>query len=294
MRLAAEKQIEQKNGPDAAYLAWQAEHVGDAELGEELFRLATDSIRGGKHWPTRLAAAECLWHSKRKERAGAMLWPLLDEKRCRQSKAMWQLAAKVAKQQGMTARALECTQQMLLRKYETLSGEFNVKIVRNDYRTLLRQYEQLAKSIATLDSEPSEGLLARVIRAADRWRAIDPDPTTACQTAARIFGDLGASELAWDYLTTPLAARPNEAAPWVSMAQMLRQQGHLELADRAYASAFEAEATNAQILWDRAQVLLEAGRKEDAKRLMQQVVDGEWPRQFNRIQTQAKQYVEAN
>ncbi len=294
MRLAAEKQIEQKNGPDAAYLAWQAEHVGDAELGEELFRLATDSIRGGKHWPTRLAAAECLWHSKRKERAGAMLWPLLDEKRCRQSKAMWQLAARVAEQQGMTARALECMQQMLLRKYETLSGEFNVKVVRNDYGTLLQQYEQLAKSIVTLDSEPSDGLLARVIQAADRWRAIDPDPTTACQTAARIFGDLGASELAWDYLTTPLAARPNEAAPWVSMAQMLRKQGHLELADRAYASAFEAEATNAQILWDRAQVLLEAGRKEDAKRLMQQVVDGEWPRQFNRIQTQAKQYVEAN
>ena len=223
-----------------------------------------------------------------------MLWPLLDEKRCRQSKAMWQLAAKVAKQQGMTARALECTQQILLQKYKTLSGTFNVEVVRNDYGTLLQRYEQLAKSVATLDSEPSDGLLARVIQVADRWRAIDPDPTTACQTAARIFGDLGAPELAWDYLTTPLAARPNEAAPWVSMAQMLRQQGHLELADRAYASAFEAEATNAQILWDRAQVLLEAGRKDDANRLMRQVADGEWPRQFNWIQTRAKQSVEGN
>jgi tetratricopeptide (TPR) repeat protein len=169
----------------------------------------------------------------------------------------------------------------------------NLQRIRQDYGQLLARYRQLASAIATMEAEPPQSFLARVIGAADRWRAIDPDPTAACQTAAQIFGDLGATERAWDYLTTPLAARPNEAAPWVNMAQMLRGQGLLELADRAYASAFEAEGTNAQILWDRAQTLLEAGRKEDAKKLLRQVAEGEWPPQFNWIQTRAKQYVES-
>jgi tetratricopeptide (TPR) repeat protein len=194
----------------------------------------------------------------------------------------------------MTARALRYNEQAIELEYRNLPDVVNLQMIRQDYGQLLARYQQLASAITTLEAEPPQSFLARVIRAADRWRAIDPDPTAACQTVARIFGDLGASELAWDYLTTPLAARPNEAAPWVSMAQMLRQQGHLELADRAYVSAFEAEATNAQILWDRAQVLLEAGRKDDAQRLMQQIADGQWPRQFNWIQTRAKQYVEGN
>ena len=133
---------------------------------------------------------------------------------------------------------------------------------------------------------------ARVVRAADRWRQVDPDPTAACQAAARILSDLGAAEMAWEYLTTPLAAKPGEAAPWVSMAEMLRQQGHFELADRAYASAFEAEPTNAQILWDRAQVLLQAGQTEEAKELFGQLADGQWHSRFDRLKSQAKQYVE--
>jgi len=194
----------------------------------------------------------------------------------------------------MTARALRYHEHAMELEYQNLPDVVNLQVIRQDYGQLLVRYQQLASAIATLEAEPPRSFLARVIRATDRWRAIDPDPTTACQTAARIFGDLGASELAWDYLTTPLAARPNEAAPWVSMAQMLRQQGHLELADRAYASAFEVEATNAQILWDRAQVLLEAGRTDDAERLLRQVADGEWPRQFNWIKSRAKQYVEGN
>ena len=94
-----------------------------------------------------------------------------------------------------------------------------------------------------------------MVRAADRWRALDSDPTLACHTAARILRYLGARDLAWDYLTTPTAVRPNDPAPQLALAQTLRSEGEYDLADRAYALAFEAESTNAQILWERAQML---------------------------------------
>ena len=97
--------------------------------------------------------------------------------------------------------------------------------------------------------------------------------------------------MAWDYLTTPLAAKPNEAAPWRDLAETLRQQAQFDLADRALASAFEAEPTNAQILWDRAQVLLQSGRTAKARRLLAELAEGQWPDEFDDVKTRAARYV---
>jgi Tfp pilus assembly protein PilF len=134
--------------------------------------------------------------------------------------------------------------------------------------------------------------VARVVRTADRWRALDDDDTQACQAAARIFQRLGASGLAWEYLTTPLAEKPNEASPWLNLAQVFRNEGDFELADKAYDEAFKAEATNAQILWDRAQNLLQAGRVADARRIYEQLAAGEWQPRFQWLKAQAKQFLD--
>jgi Flp pilus assembly protein TadD len=130
-----------------------------------------------------------------------------------------------------------------------------------------------------------------VVRTADRWRALDSDGEQACRAAARILQTLGGRDLAWDYLTTPVGLRPNEAGPWVSLAQTMRQQGDVELADRAYAAAFAAEPTNAQTLWDRAQNLRQAGRRVEAQRLFCTLAEGKWQPRFAWLQTQARAYV---
>ena len=62
-------------------------------------------------------------------------------------------------------------------------------------------------------------------------------------------------------MTTPIArSRPNEAGPWQGLGTTLGREGDLDLADRAFAAAFAAEPTDAQILWDRAQNLRQAGK----------------------------------
>src|SRR5262249_18289595 len=94
--------------------------------------------------------------------------------------------------------------------------------------------------------------------------------------------------LGWDYLTTPVALRPHEADPWAGLAQSLAQQGDLELADRAYAAAFAAEPTNAQLLWDRAEGLRQAGRHVEAGRLFRQLAEGRWQPRFQGLQAQAR------
>src|SRR5262249_51358925 len=133
---------------------------------------------------------------------------------------------------------------------------------------------------------------AGTVRAADRWRALDRESEKPCEAAAKILRTLGAEELAWDYLTTPIGQRPNEADPWVSLAQTLAKEGNLDLADRAYTAAFEAEPTNAQILWDRAQLLRQAGKHGPAKELVAQLATGEWDARFQSLKAQARWQLE--
>jgi Flp pilus assembly protein TadD len=61
---------------------------------------------------------------------------------------------------------------------------------------------------------------------------------------------------------------PNKSGPSEELAATLQKQGELTLADQAFASAFVAEPTNAQLLWDRARNLRQAGRPEQARKLL--------------------------
>ncbi len=109
------------------------------------------------------------------------------------------------------------------------------------------------------------------------------------QAAARVLQQLGAKELAWGYLTTPVGLRPNEAAPWVSLAQQLHGDGAFDLASQAYTTAFEAEPTNAQILWDHALMLQQLGRMEQVGPLYQKLAEGDWQPRFQGLRNQARQ-----
>jgi hypothetical protein len=65
-------------------------------------------------------------------------------------------------------------------------------------------------------------------------------------------------------------------------------KGNLDLADRAYTAAFEAEPTNAQLLWDRAQNLNQSGKTVAAQRLFRRLAEGKWQPRFQWLQTQAR------
>ena len=99
---------------------------------------------------------------------------------------------------------------------------------------------------------------------------------------------LGERELAFDYLTTPVGLRPGSSGPWLGLAGALRRQGELKQADEAFASAFAAEPTNAQILWDRAQNLRQAGNAVESKKLLRQLADSTWQPRFQTLAAQAR------
>ena len=85
-----------------------------------------------------------------------------------------------------------------------------------------------------------------------------------------------------------MAQKPHEAGPWLTLAQTLQQRGDVELADKALAAAFAAEPTNAQTLWDRAQLLRHCGRSAEARGLIKQLAEGTWQPRFAWLRNEAR------
>jgi ferric-dicitrate binding protein FerR (iron transport regulator) len=300
MRQTAAAFVRDGQRPAVVALAWQCWQLGDQPLAANLLETALHEVPEDERLGTTLAAVGYLWQTSQYAPADDLLRSLLDDRDFqqfadlwpREHAALWRLSGRIAEARGVTARSIACLERALDLEYRDLPEVINLEEVRRDYGKLLEHYQSLAQALATLKAPAPRDLPARTVRAADRWRALDRQDETACQSAAQTLRMLGAPELAWEYLTTPIGQKPNEADPWVGLAKSLNREGNFALADRAYASAFETEPTNAQILWDRVQNLRQAGRHDEAQPLLRQIADTEWQPRFAWIKSQARWQLE--
>jgi hypothetical protein len=290
MREAAAKLAKRGQQLQIVALAWQAHLLGESKVADELLAQAVSASKSGQQRGlVRLAIVQYLAQTKQVVRADVLLQVVLTEEPFRQSPALWRWAAHLAAQRNLVARAVACLDHALDLEFRDLPQVINLKEVRDDYKYLLQQYQQVANAMVILERQPPKEFIAKVVSAADRWRVLDPDPAEVCQLTAKILQTVGAHDLAWDYMTTPIGLGPNQAAPWLQLAQSFQGDGEHDLADRAYAEAFEAESTNAQILWDRAQNLLQAGRTNEGLALYRALATGQWQERFQGLQAAAKQ-----
>ncbi|MEZ6111599.1 MAG: hypothetical protein R3C99_11340 [Pirellulaceae bacterium] len=289
MREATQLAVDSGRRPTAITLAWTLQHVGATELAQDVYEQALSGVSDEERFAVTLAAVDYLWHNNQHERAATMLEQLTAMQEYQSLAELWHLASVMAGQQGRLAESLRYDERAVDLEYNNLPEQVDLAIVRARYGDLLNRYEQLATAIATLDQRPPQSLIDRVIRTADRWRSLDDEVTPACESAARILRRLGATELAWDYLTTPLAHKPNEAQPWLDLAKSMADRGEYEFAGQAYAAAFQAEGSNAEILWDHAKLLEQQGRFTAARELYQQIAAGDWQPRFDALKVKAQE-----
>ncbi len=292
MHDTAAKCLEKEHRSAVVMLAWQCRQLGDSALADDLLeRALKDPADDVERVAVMLAAIEYLWSIQSFEHADRLVGTLAAMPQLQKQPRVWRLAAKLAEKRGRTLRQFECLEMALDREYAKMPEVFSVEPVRNDYRSLLNHYQWLAEASRSLDVEPPADLVPRTIKAADRWRSLDPEVTEACDTAAKILRTVGGKDaevLAWDYLTTPLALKPNESDSWLGLAASATREGDLELADRCYEAAFAAEPTNAQILWDRAKLLERRGEIARSRALMEKLSTTEWQPRFEGLKSQAE------
>jgi tetratricopeptide (TPR) repeat protein len=287
----------------ALLLAAQCHLLDDADLADELLEMTLARAAGENRHFTLFAAADFLSKTDRHVRADALIAELLEDPRLAENVSLWRWRADVAKQTGRQARSLEYLERAVTLAHERLPDVVDLESVRTDHAALMERFFQVVRATTDLDAAPPEDFVERVVRAADRWRRLDDDDWAACQAAARVLSLLGEcrphagreavhhaerdgytgdgyAELAWDYLTSPLARRPNEAAAWLDLAKSDAAGESVELADRAFREAFDAEPTNAEILWDHAQRLMQAGRTDEGRELLKRIATGNWQPRF--------------
>jgi hypothetical protein len=293
MRTTAGRLVKEGRRAAVLTLAQQCWQLDDPALAGHLYAVAlADLPEGESRLSLQLAALEFLWHTGQLARADVLLRELLAEPGNAGRAELWRLAAKLAEKRDMPARRLECLERALSAEQRDEPAVVNLAQVRADYQALLGHYGKLAEALVTLKLPAPAGFREKVVRAADRWRALDREASAACHLAAGVLRTLGERELAWDYLTTPAALKPNEAEPWAKVAEQLRRQGEPALAERAYRAACEAEPTDAQLLWERAGNLREAGRLAQARALYRQLAEGSWGPRFRGLVEQARWQLE--
>ncbi len=148
----------------------------------------------------------------------------------------------------------------------------------------MQRYEKLVTALAATEQPASAELVAKIVRAADRWRALDTDATAACMSAAKILAAMGNEDLAWAYATTPLASaavsqsagQAATAEPYAVLARQLSERGEVALAARAFSAAEAEEPNDAQLLWEHAQLLERHGRFADARAIYERITQGDW------------------
>ena len=289
MRQTARQLVEQKRRVAVLALARQCWDLDDQPLAGELLATAMDGIVDpAERTALALAAYDFLRETGQLPEADRLLQGLLADAKLARQSLLWWLGHTLAKQRDMPARAVECLEKALALEAEQPPDVIDLQATRTDHGALLEHYQSLADAMVALKLAPPPDFLSRVIRAADRWRAVDNDPAAVCQAAAKVLKRLGERELSWDYLTTPIALQPNEARPWWNLAVHLANQGELDLADRAYRAATEAEPTDAQMLWDRAQNLKQLGKHQEAQQLVRRIAEGSWQPRFQGLQAQAR------
>jgi predicted Zn-dependent protease len=275
---------------DLIELIWQCRELGDPKLADELLPDALEKIAGHpQRLGLSLAVIEYLWQTKQRAEADRLLEGLLAEKELASRSLLWRLRARLAGQRKQESTAAACLERALEIEYRRLPEEIDLQTVRRDHATLLARYQLYAQALAARKQAPPPDVAARVVRAADRWRALDPGNAEVCRAAARVLRELGEDDLAWDYRTTA-ALRPDQEPPdWSHLGQSLVQEGDRDLAERAYRAATDGEPDNARALWERALNLEQAGKQTDARRLFRRLADGKWREEFQQIQNDARQ-----
>jgi predicted Zn-dependent protease len=294
MRQTAGRLVGQKRRAAVVALARQCWDLDDQPLACELLAAALDGIPDpDERAALALAGFDFLRETGQLAEADRVLQGLLADPKLARQGVLWRLGHALAEQRDMPARAVECLEKALEIEAASPPEVIDLKAARDDYGALLDHYLGLADAMVALKVAPAPDFLSRVIRAADRWRAVDNDPTAACQAAAKVLKRLGQKELAWDYLSTLVALHPNEAGPWSALAATLSKQGELELADRAYQAAAEAEPTDPQLLWDRARNLKQLGKQQQARELVRRIAEGTWQPRFQGLQAQARHLLQS-
>jgi len=254
----------------AVRLAWRCLAVGDANAGADVMAKPAQRAGEARRLPLALAALQYHWQAQQWDRAEKVLAGLLADERLAGEPDLWRLAARIARErQDLPAVAARLDRAADL-DYARLRQVVRMDALRDDYAEVLAAWRGAAGAIPP---QKRHDAARAVVRAADRWRRLDPGCPATCRLAAAALDALGQDGLAWDYATTTLAAVGSGVEHWLAAAAELADGGQRDLAERLYAAAEAAWPDDPRAPLERAKLLVARGRRDAAEPLLRRVLE---------------------
>jgi len=99
----------------------------------------------------------------------------------------------------------------------------------------------------------------------------------------------GRKDGAWLYLSSIIDAKPKDAESYHAVGQWHLGRQERDEAQQWYARAFEWDTANPRWLFERAGVLDQMARKDDARKLYERILGGKWAPGHQGYVNQAKE-----
>src|SRR5581483_6114478 len=133
-----------------------------------------------------LAGMQHLMHHGQFDKADRLFDELMRDETLAQRADLWRLGVTLAQARHQTPRAMMRFERALDLEYAVRPAVIDLEAVRRDFGQLLAHYEKMAEALSLLQQKPPADFIDRVVRFADRWRALDKDAPAPCEAAARI------------------------------------------------------------------------------------------------------------
>lgn len=278
----------QKRQFELLQLALNCAVIAEHETARQLLDMGIKNATLSKRPDMLITGLQCLITIDDWERAEDFARRLINYRNARESSALWRTASQIATALGDDDESLRRLEQAMRLEFSSLPETVNVEAFRADYNKLFDRFVSFAEAMLEKGKPLPDDFVERISQVADAWRSIDPDPTSACQRAAKLLQLVGQYDSAWEYWTTPLVNTANSSSAWTSLATALAETNQIHRASHAWSEAFAAEPTNPELLWKHAELLRNHNQPEQARKLLSEIVNGKWQPRFAHYKTKAK------
>jgi len=271
---------EQEGKAPLLAFAEQAIGWGENELANEALALFDERTEDDDSLLLTLAKGQALWAGGRPGEAlkeYEQILNKLEAENVAASPALLASVARLAQQTGDHGRAIDLEEQALAAEHPYLPDMINLQAFRRRYHWLWQQYQ--AKVQEAVDANNEEAVAHWLTRAEatwQRWFEVDRENAGMVQQMATLQATAGRDEAAWLYLSTLVDQKPKDADSYYHVGRWYLGRGEPETAQQFYATAFTWDTANPRWLVERAAVLNSMGRGREARKLYQQVINGDW------------------
>ncbi|MFP4052495.1 MAG: VIT domain-containing protein [Phycisphaerae bacterium] len=253
-------------------LGWNAIRAGDREGGLAVLRSTAQRASGVEKKLAAMGAFEICISLHEWDLAEEMVPFIEGVPLVAESSDFWRMAATVAYEQGeVTKHALRMANAL---EADYAAGE------PMSYEPFLKQHRITMDSLVLAARQcRREGLRNRkllatkIVRIADHSRVIFRGANDkVLLAAAEALLLLEAEELAWGYLTTPVARSPMSHPRWSDLSKWLAEHGRISMAADAKVIEAEWDFNCLRVAWEACDLLEQAGREKEAIEVCRQAL----------------------